>query len=274
MGEVPIGLGDLFRQKQSVFVQTFRLAESLEGIGPQHFAERVRGIDRAIDKHVRHVNALRGKLSIQRLAEHPTPAHGGGVGVLAFVTAHRSRGRSHQQGAIPALDHFREQAGGHTEQRERCHAPAEFKLLIGRITKGAIADLGAQIKEAHVDGPDIPFDLVDQVFDGVVFNCVEKAACCLAARGLDPVDHGVEPLPVAATAKDRMIAAAGKTLARRAANPGPGADDQKDFLWIAQAGPLMQRDPDWHVVTGFFPSTDFSVNACVRQTIGNLGAEQ
>ena len=87
VGQMPIGVGHIFGQKQSVF-RTNCVAQLLETLRPQQLAKRVRCINGSINDDVGNVNALWCKLGIQGLTEHATTAHGRGVRMLARIAPH------------------------------------------------------------------------------------------------------------------------------------------------------------------------------------------
>ena len=62
--QMPVSFCHFIRLYQTV-LSTLRLAHLLKGLGPQHFAERIRRINRSINYNVRHMDILRAILCIQ-----------------------------------------------------------------------------------------------------------------------------------------------------------------------------------------------------------------
>eukprot|EP00964_Phaeocystis_antarctica_P037246 scaffold21273_cov61-Phaeocystis_antarctica.AAC.2 len=100
-----------------------------EALGPEHAPQRVGRVDRAVDDEVAHVHAARTQLVCEALAEHPPPAHGRRVRVLALVAAHGGRRRGHEQRAAAALDHAWRHGLGEAEQPLATQPPTHLKGL-------------------------------------------------------------------------------------------------------------------------------------------------
>ena len=86
--DMEISLRHLSGQKQPVLIQTPRLAKLLKPVGPQHFAQCVRGIDGPVDDYMRDMYALTGIFSIECLAEHTTTGHGRCMAMLPGIAPH------------------------------------------------------------------------------------------------------------------------------------------------------------------------------------------
>ena len=67
-GDVEIRLGHSLGHEQAVVLEAAGLAQLLEAFGAQYLAERIRRVDGAVDQDVGHVDALRRKLGVERLA--------------------------------------------------------------------------------------------------------------------------------------------------------------------------------------------------------------
>ena len=235
-----VGLGHLLGQEQTVLAQPPGAAQLAESLLAQKAAQGVGGIDGAIDQHMHDMHVLRGKFRVQCLAQQTSPAHGGGVSVLAGIAAHRRRGRGHQQRALAALRHARQHRPGHSKQRKSGQPPAQFKLLIAGIGQRPLADLRAQIEYHHANRADIALYGGNAFFEHIGPGGVEQEPGGGAAGGANPVHETLQALAVAAPAEHRVIALARKLAAHAAADPRAGADHQTNRLhWLCSTSPAL-----------------------------------
>ena len=65
---VEVRIGNTFRQHQPVVFHALGFSQFLKLFCAKHFTKRIRGIYRAINDDMRHVDAFGRKLGIQRLA--------------------------------------------------------------------------------------------------------------------------------------------------------------------------------------------------------------
>ena len=105
MSDVKVGLGHFRGQHEPVILAPVLIPQFLKGFGAQHPAQRVRGVDCAVDQDVDDVDALGLELGVERLAEHAPAPHGCRMRVLPTVAAYGCGRRGDQDRSLAALLH-------------------------------------------------------------------------------------------------------------------------------------------------------------------------
>ena len=144
------------------------LPQLLEPLRPQHLSQRVGGIDRTVDEDVGDVDALGRELCVEGLAEHASPAHGRGVGVLPRVSPHRGRGGCHQDRSPASLLHEGADGRGDAKEPEGREPPAQLERLVAGVLQCPVADLGAQVEGDDLDRADVRLDGSHAIFSILV----------------------------------------------------------------------------------------------------------
>ena len=113
--QLPVGLGDGLGAQDAVAV--------LERVALGKVAADELGVDRAVDHHVRDVDALRPELARHALRQRAQRVLGAGEGGEAGAAAHAGGGAGEQDGAAAARHHGLGDLAAHQEAGEAGHLP-------------------------------------------------------------------------------------------------------------------------------------------------------
>ena len=75
LADMIVRIRDLGREQQTIVFHTAGLPQFLKLFRAEHLPERIRGVDRTINKDMDNVDALGCELRVETLAKHPPSSH-------------------------------------------------------------------------------------------------------------------------------------------------------------------------------------------------------
>mmetsp|Transcript_11822 Transcript_11822/g.21556 ORF Transcript_11822/g.21556 Transcript_11822/m.21556 type:complete len:225 (+) Transcript_11822:79-753(+) len=205
--QVPVRLRNMNRHNQTILAATNTVAQLLKLLCTKHAPKSVWRINRTINEHMGHVDALLCPLCVQCLAEQSPPTHSRSMGVLPGVAPHGCSGRGHKYGATTTLLHQRAHALGNSKQGEHCHSPAKLELLETGFLKSLVPYLRPKIEDEHMNGATLCLYAINKFLYAVGFCGIHHhtRGRTMSTSGLDVSYQLLQPVLVTSSYKHCVV---------------------------------------------------------------------